>query len=411
VEVPHDDRENLGRWRRKRRLIGFVSGSKSKGSFRRMSLFCAGKTDKTMRLKLKSTVLPFYLGDKVVLQFNSQYYKIPDPTGKISALTRAFDGTRSLDAILSAITTDCTEDEAATIRNAARDYIEHKLVESVDHNVSRLLTPRDQQRFSRNIDFFGSMTRPTENKFAYQEKIRDSKVCVLGCGGLGTHILFDLAAIGVHDLTIVDFDTIEISNLNRQILYRESDIGADKVTTAKARLLEFNSALNIDAHHKRLESSADIETLVKGHDVVICVADKPANYVAAWLNAACIAQSVPFVTGGLDTRRSVFYSVIPGYSGCVRCWMATARGNNPLFETISTASKRDDITYSAPAPAFVTLVAVTAGMMTSEAVKIITQCQPPQLTDKLKEFKFDDLSVAVAETWSRRPDCEVCASH
>ena len=364
-----------------------------------------------MRLKLKSTVLPFHLDNQVVLQFNSQYYKIPDPTGKISELTRALDGTRSLDALLSSITAGSSEAEAASIRGIASDYIEHRLVESVDHNIPVSLTQRDQQRFSRNIDFFGSMTQATENKFAYQEKIRDSKVCVLGCGGLGTHILFDLAAIGVHNLTIVDFDRIEISNLNRQILYRESDVGADKVTTAKARLLDFNSALNIEAHNKRLESPADIEALVKGHDVVICVADKPANYVAEWLNAACVAQSVPFVTGGLDTRRSVFYSVIPHITGCVHCWMAAARENNPLFETVSIASKRDDIIYTAPAPAFVTLVAVTAGMMISEAVKIITQCQPPQLSNKLKAFTFDDLSIAVAETWTKRPDCEVCAAH
>lgn len=241
------------------------------------------------------------------------------------------DGTRSLDALLSAVTTGCTADEATTISRIAHDFVEHRLVESVDHNIPVSLTLRDQQRFSRNIDFFGSMTQATENKFSYQEKLRDAKVCVLGCGGLGTHILFDLAATGVHHLTIVDFDKIELSNLNRQIL--------------------------------------------------------------------------------LDTRRSVFYSVIPGVTGCVHCWMAAARKHNPLFETISIASKRDDITYAAPAPAFVTLVAVTAGMMISEAVKIITQCQPPQLTNKLKEFTFDDLSTAVAETWTRRPDCEVCAVH
>ncbi|BAO91585.1 HesA/MoeB/ThiF family protein [Caballeronia cordobensis] len=364
-----------------------------------------------MRLKLKSTVLPFYLVDQVVLQFNSQYYKIPDPTGKISELTRGLDGTRSLDVLLSDVTTGCTEDEATTISRIARDFVEHRLVESVDHNIPVSLTLNDQQRFSRNIDFFGSMTQATENKFSYQEKLRDAKVCVLGCGGLGTHILFDLAATGVHHLTIVDFDKIELSNLNRQILYREADVGADKVTTAKARLLDFNSELKIEAHSKRIESPADIEALVKGHDVVICVADKPANYIAEWLNIACVTQSIPFVTGGLDTRRSVFYSVIPGVTGCVHCWMAAARKHNPLFETISIASKRDDITYAAPAPAFVTLVAVTAGMMISEAVKIITQCQPPQLTNKLKEFTFDDLSTAVAETWARRPDCEVCAAY
>ena len=71
-------------------------------------------------------------------------------------------------------------------------------------------------------------------------------------------------------------------------------------------------------------------------------------------------------------------------------------------------NRTQDVHHERPLPAFVPMVAVTAGLIVSEAVRYATQCQPPQLTNKLKEFAFDDMSINVAETWARDPDCRVC---
>ncbi|RQP34184.1 HesA/MoeB/ThiF family protein [Burkholderia ubonensis] len=362
-----------------------------------------------MKLTLKPTIIPYQLNGQVVLQFNGQYAKIPDPHGAVWHLVKSLDGEQTVPEIIAGNAKHFPGIPTGEIENVLDDLVKYRLVEIPETLQPTSLSDVDRIRFSRNIDFFGSMAAVDENKFAYQEKLRNSKVCVLGCGGLGTHILFDLAALGIHNLTILDFDKIELSNLNRQILYRESDIGETKVETAKKRLLEFNSALNIKSHNMRLESTADVSKIVEGHDLVICIADKPANYMSEWLNEACVQHRIPFITGGLDTRRSVFYSVIPGVTGCVECWLACARAKNPLFNNISTMNKELDITFERPAPAFVTLVAVTAGMMVSEAVKIITQCQPAQLANKLKEFVFDDLSVGIAETWEKRSECHLCS--
>lgn len=363
-----------------------------------------------MKLRLKPTVLPFRLPDQVVLQFNGHYAKLPDPDGAMWLLTSALDGTRDADGIIEHVMSQNPSAQALVVRKAVEDFIEHRLVELPEESLPCSLDEQARTRFARNMDFFGSMAAFGDNKFACQEKLQEARVCVLGCGGLGTHILFDLAALGIRHLTILDFDKIELSNLNRQILYKESDIGADKVETAKKRLLEFNSGMHIRTHSLRLQSTEDVAGVVRGHDIVICVADKPANYIGDWLNAACIRHGIPFITGGLDVRRSVFFSVDPGISGCEACWLASAREKNSLVRNISTMAKEQDITYERPAPAFVTLVAVTAGMIVSEAVKYLTGCQSPQLTDKLKEFRFDDLSVGIAETWERDPECRVCGS-
>ena len=361
-----------------------------------------------MTLCLKPTIIPYQLDGQVVLRFNGQYAKIPDPHGAVWDFINTLDGNTPVDELARAVARrhPCTTE--AAIQQVAKDLIQHRLLEVPTALQSTSLSTHDRSRFSRNIDFFGSMMAADENKFTYQEALRCARICVLGCGGLGTHVLFDLVALGIHDLTILDFDSIELSNLNRQILYKESDIGSTKVDTAKQRLLEFNSHLHIRTHATRIASSQQLADIVAGHDLVICVADKPANYMADWLNEGCVQQQVPFISGGLDVRRSVFYSVVPGVSGCGACWLTSARSKSATVNCISTMAKQYDITYQHPGPALVPLVAVTAGMMVSECVKIITGCQPPQLTNKLKEFTFDDLGVGIAETWERRPDCAVC---
>ena len=95
------------------------------------------------------------------------------------------------------------------------------------------LSKIEKERYSRNIDFFGHYAPFEKNKFSYQETLRKSKVILLGCGGLGSHILFELVAMGVGEIKIVDFDKIELANFNRQILFKEKDIGLIKTEAAQ----------------------------------------------------------------------------------------------------------------------------------------------------------------------------------
>lgn len=361
-----------------------------------------------MKLRLKPTILPYRMDREVVLHVSGQYARIPDPHGAIWELTHALDGEHTTAELTDFICKQYPETDRAQIESVIGELIRHRMVEIPEEELTTSLREDLRIRFSRNLDFFGSLIPFGDNKYIYQERLQAARICVLGCGGLGTHILFDLAAVGVKHLTILDFDRIELSNLNRQILYKESDIGLEKVDTAKRRLLEFNSGLEIRTHHRRLDSTESVGEVVQGHDLVICIADKPANYMAEWLNAACATRGIPFVTGGVDVRRAVMYSVQPGASGCVSCWMECAFKASSVDQFVISKNKRDDITHARPLPAFVPLVAVTAGIMVSEAIKFITRCQPPGLTNKLKEFSFDDLEIGVAERWERIPNCRVC---
>ena len=121
-------------------------------------------------------------------------------------------------------------------------------------------------------------------------------MAVLGVGGLGGWAALALACCGVGEMWLVDGDRVEASNLNRQILYTEADIGLLKVEAAAARLRAFNSAMRITATARRLESQAEIADFIDGADVVIDAADWPAHDIERWCNSACFEAGIPYIT-------------------------------------------------------------------------------------------------------------------
>lgn len=357
-----------------------------------------------VKISLKSTVLIYQLNAKsVTLRFCSEIIKIDDDYGDINFFFSLLDGRYSQKQILS-IFADKYPDNA----NKALSYLETAdelcLIEAVPQD-SSVLSDIQKDRFSRNFEFFNSVLNFSKNKFNVQRKPSDSNVVVLGCGGLGSHIILELAALGIGNLTIVDFDSIELSNLNRQILYREENIGAKKAFTARDNILKFNSELSVNAVEKHISCANDIKEIIDGHDLVICVADKPRNSMVKWLNKACCGKQIPFINGGLDTRRAVFYSIIPGTTGCTECWKNTLPEDK---RQIINEDNRTNNDYTAPAPALSALVSVATGVMVCEAIKILTGIQPPSLTNKLGSFSFDNLTISVSEEWKLNPECPCC---
>lgn len=361
--------------------------------------------------RLKQTILKYRVKDDTVLRVNGQLIQIEDKEGAIWSLIELLEGQRTCPEIIQETVNKHPELSSSKVQ----EYIDHlqdlNLIEDASLTAEGVLDNYTMERWSRNMEFFGSIAEYGDNKFAYQKKIKEAKICLLGCGGLGTHLLFDLAATGFSNITIVDFDKIELSNLNRQILYQEDDIGKSKVHRAKARILQFSKQANIKAIETRLDSTEKVASIITGHDLVICVADKPRNHMSYWLNEACVRANIPYITGGLDIRRGAFYSVLPEKSGCMMCWKQTfMQQDDDTAVLVNKLDKQLDADYSVPAPAMVALVSIVAGCMIAEAIKLITGLQPPSLTNKLKEFRFDDMMIKTCETWKKHRDCPVCGT-
>ncbi len=149
-----------------------------------------------------------------------------------------------------------------------------------------------------------------------QEKLKNAKVFLAGCGGLGSPIALYLAAAGIGALRIVDEDTVDISNLNRQVLHWETDIARPKIRSAADKLTKMNADIIIDPIQATIDES-NVNELTEGSDVIVDAMD---NMSARFLlNQAAIHHNIPFVHGAVQGLEGRAFTVIPGKTACFRC--------------------------------------------------------------------------------------------
>lgn len=246
------------------------------------------------------------------------------------------------------------------------------------------LTNEDMQRYSRQIML-------EEIGFVGMEKLRNAKICVVGVGGIGNPIVTQLAAMGVGKLKIVDRDVVEISNLHRQHLYNEADIGKVKVEVAAERLKKINHHVQIEAVPLSI-TKYTAESIVKGMDIIIDALDTvDARYA---LNDACIKYNIPFIYAGALGMLGSVCTILPNKSACLRCMFpALAEEDMP---TCSTEGVHPSILY------------LVAGVQVSEAVKIVTG-QQPTLVNKLLYIDLNELSFDKIQMF-RHEACPSCGS-
>ncbi|MCS5582661.1 MAG: HesA/MoeB/ThiF family protein, partial [Pseudomonadales bacterium] len=147
------------------------------------------------------------------------------------------------------------------------------------------LSDSDKRRYARHLIL-------PEVGIVGQAKLRDSSVCVIGAGGLGSPVLMYLAAAGVGRIGIVDDDEVDESNLQRQVVHSSAQIGLSKVASAKARLESLNPSICIEPHITRL-STENAFDIIGGYDLVIDGSDNlPTRYL---INDACEILAVPWV--------------------------------------------------------------------------------------------------------------------
>lgn len=158
------------------------------------------------------------------------------------------------------------------------------------------------ERYGRNIAI-------ADIGVAGQRKLQAARVLVVGAGGLGSPVLFYLAAAGVGTLGIVDSDVVELSNLQRQILHRTPDIGVPKTSSAAEKLRALNPGIEILTYPVRF-TAENAGTIVAGYDFVVDCCD---NYETKFLiNDVCVAASKPFSHGAILALRGEVMTWVPG---------------------------------------------------------------------------------------------------
>ena len=145
-----------------------------------------------------------------------------------------------------------------------------------------------------------------------QKRLKNAKVLAVGAGGLGSPTLMYLAAAGVGTLGIVDFDTVDESNLQRQVIHGQSDIGRSKAESARASVQEINPLIEVVLHQERLDSS-NVMQIFGQYDLIV---DGTDNFATRYMvNDAAFFLDKPYVWGSIyrfDGQASVFWPTAPG---------------------------------------------------------------------------------------------------
>lgn len=167
---------------------------------------------------------------------------------------------------------------------------------------------QNDERYARQLALLGAEG---------QEKLARARVLVVGAGGLGSPLLSYLAAAGVGTLTFVDEDRVAESNLNRQILYAETDLGRSKAGQAAERLAALNRTARLTPIAARF-TGENGPALVAGSDLVALALDNRETRLLA--NRLCVAAGRPLVDGGIDGWSGYVTAVVPGKTPCLSCW-------------------------------------------------------------------------------------------
>lgn len=225
-----------------------------------------------------------------------------------------------------------------------------------------------------------------------QEKLLASHALIVGAGGLGSPVAIYLAAAGVGRITLCDADSVDLTNLQRQIVHRSQSIGLPKVASAKATLAEINPSVVVDALQERVDAKR-LDTLVSECTVVLDCSDNFATRHA--VNRACVAHAVPLVSGAairFDGQIAVF-DLHSALSPCYACLFAEDAQSEELRCAVMGV--------------FAPLTGIIGTVQAAEALKLLTGAGMA-LSGRL--LIVDALTMQWRELRLKRdPGCRVCA--
>lgn len=244
----------------------------------------------------------------------------------------------------------------------------------------------DMLRYSRQIILDGI-------GFEGQKKLKSAKILVAGAGGLGSPALTYLAAAGVGTIGIADFDTVALSNLNRQTLHYTEDEGRKKIDSAAEKLLKMNPDLNIIKHNLRIDID-NVEDLVRDYDVVIDATDNfPVRYL---LSDCCYFLKIPIIEGAAITYDGILMTIIPDKTPCYRCLYPMP----PADGVITTCTDSGILGM---------VTGVMGSLQALEAVKVVLGLGET-VSGRILIFDALDTDFRRVE-WPKRKECPLCGEH
>ena len=241
-----------------------------------------------------------------------------------------------------------------------------------------MLTKDDLTRYERQILY-------TDFGEKGQKRLKQSHVVVAGLGGLGCSASLYLTCTGIGHITLIDCDCVELSNLNRQILHCEEDIGEEKPLSAAQKLAKLNSSIEVTPVFKKI-TERNAREIIKGANLVI---DGMDNFKTRFiLNKACVAEGIPLIHGGVHGLFGEVTTILPGRTPCLAC----------IFPEVPYG----EVSF----PVFGVTPALIAILQVTEAIKLLAGFGS-LLTGKMLYFNGDTMDFTFCDL-VKNQNCRVC---
>lgn len=331
---------------------------------------------------------------------------IADPDGWVWALLELLDGSRTVDQVVADLVRLCPGKAGADVRVAIGDLVRAGYVEDAGEPAPDELTAAERERYRPSKALFRWMDRtPRRTSWDTQLLLRGARVVVIGVGGVGCTAAQTLVVSGVGHVHCVEPDVVELSNLNRQILFTEHDLGRPKVEAAVDRLRAHNSEVVVTGARFPVDGPEVLRILATGFDVVLLAADEPQE-IRSWTNRACEATGTAWVHGGYHGPQVSCGLYRPGAGPCYDCARVAERerlaGLPP--RTCSANAGRAGRAHAANA-----VSAGVAGQLAAHATLSLITGAPALRTNCQFGFNLVTLQDSFAlGPESPRDDCPTC---
>ena len=331
--------------------------------------------------------------------------EISDPDGWVWTMLGAMDGSRGLAEIIGQVHAAHPGQPVEVLRRGAQQLLTTGYIEDAAAPVPAGLTERDIERYDRAVGYFRWLgLSPEASAWRPQAQLRGARVTILGVGGTGGIAALALTASGVGRLHCVDPDVVELSNLSRQILYTEEDIGRPKADAAVARLRRLNSDVQVTGQRLTAASTEDVLGLARDCDVLLLAADRPPD-LRRWANRACLAAGRPWVDAGYHgplVQSAVF---VPGEGRCWECTRLVLRDDHAADGADpEDAPERLDAVLRA-------VGAVSAGIsgyLAAHLVIALITGIPPVVPGRIESVNLAALGAPLVLDAPPHPECTAC---
>lgn len=350
-----------------------------------------------MKIKphVKDIYTPVITEDKIVFGTMAEAMEIDNDDEDICELIMLLTSNYTLDEIYSR-----SKLRKENIDEIIQQFDELNLLENRQADTQGVNT----DRYKTNLNYFSFYGNLQVSAYKFQSRLNSATVALLGIGG-STLTALNLVGMGVGKIIIVDYDTIELSNLSRQLIFTEDDIGLLKVEAAKRKLQQINGEVEIVTHNMKVVNASDLTPIIAEADIVINSIDTPPIQAARWVNYACMRNNKILIQGGL-TANSMVLDVFSKDTGCYDCFLlASMQIDSDFSEQLKfvLSSNFENVNTS-----FAPNVSMLTGIITTEVAKIITGYQPPLINDMCMAFSVSDFSNRFINSHAKQVACPTC---